>query len=335
MADNLQPADLLPSWDQRGRPVSDTADGAGRQEWLEWRRKGIGGSDVAAIIGESPWQSPWSIWADKVGLLPISEDSDAMEFGRRSEPMLEGYLLDRMPELRITSQQEQFEDLEQPWMRCTVDGIAWHQDNWPACIVEFKATGQPQWEEIPLHYRCQAQWMMRVVGLRRVVFGVLHMAFGRPKFVTYTEEYDHELSERLETAAYDFWHAYVLPGVTPPIDDSVATSDAINAAWPQHENDSEVDIGDVAEEIEALANVMDAIKRLEDSKRAYQSAIKAKMGEAQTGLIDGVPAVTWTTQLRAGIDTKKLSEDHPDLISFYRTTTSSRVLRLKKGTNND
>lgn len=36
-----------------------------RAEWLEWRRNGIGATDVAGILGVSPWASPWSVWADK------------------------------------------------------------------------------------------------------------------------------------------------------------------------------------------------------------------------------------------------------------------------------
>jgi putative phage-type endonuclease len=342
MADNLRNADLIPSWGQPGRPVSDIADGAARQEWLNWRRQGIGGSDVATIMGASPWSSLWSLWADKVGLLPASEDNASMEFGRRSEPMLAEYLLDRMPELRITGQQQRFEDLEKPWMRCTVDGIGWAADQFPSsepefpiAIIEFKATGQHQWEEIPFHYRCQAQWMMKIVGLRQVIFGVLHMAFGIPRFVTYAEPYDHVLADSLEEQAEAFWTQHVLTGIAPPIDDSAATSDAINAVWPQHDEREQVDLDDIAEEIDALVNVQNAIKRLEESKRSYQNHIKARLGDAKVGLVDGQPAVTWTTQTRTGLDNKKLAADHPDLVHQYQTTTSSRVLRLKKGNTDD
>ena len=39
-----------------------------RPEWLRERRHGIGASDAAALYGESPWQSPMSLWAEKRGL---------------------------------------------------------------------------------------------------------------------------------------------------------------------------------------------------------------------------------------------------------------------------
>ena len=60
-----------------------------RAEWLRWRRSGIGASDIAALLGISPWASPFSVWADKLGLLPDEEldDDDVREFGRRLDAL--------------------------------------------------------------------------------------------------------------------------------------------------------------------------------------------------------------------------------------------------------
>ena len=52
-----------------------------RAVWLQERRTGIGGSDVPAILGISPYGSPYSVWADKLGLLPERECSEAMRQG--------------------------------------------------------------------------------------------------------------------------------------------------------------------------------------------------------------------------------------------------------------
>lgn len=59
--------------------------------WLAERRTGIGGSDVAAILGLNEWTSPYTVWADKLGLLPEREDSEAMRQGRD----LEHYVAER------------------------------------------------------------------------------------------------------------------------------------------------------------------------------------------------------------------------------------------------
>ena len=48
----------------------ETIETANRSEWLEARRAGIGASDIAAIMGISPWSTPFQIWASKVAEIP-------------------------------------------------------------------------------------------------------------------------------------------------------------------------------------------------------------------------------------------------------------------------
>lgn len=56
-----------------------------REEWLEYRRAGIGGSDAAVIVGLNPWRSLSELYADKLGLLPDKEDNEQMRIGRDLE----------------------------------------------------------------------------------------------------------------------------------------------------------------------------------------------------------------------------------------------------------
>jgi len=52
-----------------------------RNAWLKERRAGIGGSDVPAVLGISPYASPYTVWADKLGLIPEKEFTEAMRQG--------------------------------------------------------------------------------------------------------------------------------------------------------------------------------------------------------------------------------------------------------------
>ena len=56
-----------------------------RQAWLAERRKTIGGSDAAGIVGLSRYATPYTVWADKTGRLPEQEDNEAMRQGRDLE----------------------------------------------------------------------------------------------------------------------------------------------------------------------------------------------------------------------------------------------------------
>lgn len=37
--------------------------------WLAWREQGISASDAGAVLGLSPYKTPWRLWAEKSGLL--------------------------------------------------------------------------------------------------------------------------------------------------------------------------------------------------------------------------------------------------------------------------
>ena len=56
-----------------------------REQWLEYRRKSIGGSEAAIIAGLNQYSSLYALWADKMGLLPEKEDSEQMRQGRDFE----------------------------------------------------------------------------------------------------------------------------------------------------------------------------------------------------------------------------------------------------------
>lgn len=316
---------------------------APESDWLEWRRHGIGGSEVAAIIGLSPWESPYSLWARKAGLLPEKDSSEAMEFGKRAEPMMAGYFHDRT-ELWVAGEQTWSTHPADPWMRCTVDGFVYESeflavagmDGDALGVAEWKTTGEGPWDEIPANYQCQAQWSMAVTGLPAVWFGVLHLAFGRPQFRVYELARDEADIALLTAAARAFWFDHVLTGIPPATDGSDATTDALSAAWAPVDGETVEADEDLRRAVADLATAKEAIKQRAISIAALENEIRAVLGEATVlthGVDDkGKPRVlaTWKPQDATRIDTAALRAAEPDLAAKYSTTSTSRVLRLTK-----
>jgi len=50
--------------------------GISRMEWLKLRKKGIGGSDAAAVCGLNPYSSPMKVFIDKTNEDVVEEDND-------------------------------------------------------------------------------------------------------------------------------------------------------------------------------------------------------------------------------------------------------------------
>lgn len=63
-----------------------------REEWLDYRRKGIGGSDAAAIMGVSPFATKRDLFYDKTGIRPVLQENEdnwvAKEVGHRLEDLV-------------------------------------------------------------------------------------------------------------------------------------------------------------------------------------------------------------------------------------------------------
>lgn len=59
-----------------------------KQQWLEGRRRGIGGSDVAAVLQLSPWRTPLDVWNDKLGLSPEHEMTSSLYWGTTLEQVV-------------------------------------------------------------------------------------------------------------------------------------------------------------------------------------------------------------------------------------------------------
>lgn len=59
-----------------------------REEWLETRRGGIGGSDISAIAGMNPWRSPLAVYLDKRGEIEDGPDNERMYWGRQLEDVV-------------------------------------------------------------------------------------------------------------------------------------------------------------------------------------------------------------------------------------------------------
>jgi putative phage-type endonuclease len=307
--------------------VTDTlAPTDDRADWLDWRRQGLGASDVAGILGLSPWVSPWSLWADKLGLTPDQPDNEDLEFGRWAELMI-GPWFEHRTGLHVASQQERCVHPELPWARCTLDGRVYDSPASTLALggLEVKTDRKGRtWDGIPAHYQCQAQWQMFVTGMDRVWLPVLH---GR-RLEVYELDRDQGDIDLIVAEAARFWHDHVVAGVAPDVDGSDATLRALAAVYPDHTPGAGVDLGDQGVALVlALDDARAARRAAEKAENVAKARIAAALGDAEEGTVDGHRVVTYRTQTSRRIDAERLRVAHPDLAAEFEKTTTSRVMR--------
>ena len=271
-----------------------------RADWLTWRRGGLGGSDLPAVLGISPWSSPFAVWVDKVGLLPAEDDeTDFMEFGRWAELMIGPWFASRTG-LTVAGEQTWCSHPGEPWQRCTVDGFV--LDDPDACLADARGLMQikttapgRRWEEIPAHIQAQEQWEMHVTGLDHVWLPVLH---GR-RLEVYELERDQDDIDMMIDRARSFWFDNVLAQQPPPIDGSDATERALKALYPEATPGKSIELDpDQWTDLRQLGNAKVTERAAAAQAKELTNRIRAAMGDAYEGTIGGRRAVTLGTQTR-------------------------------------
>lgn len=297
-----------------------------RAAWLTLRRSYIGGSDVAALAGLSPWGTPMSVWVDKTDDTPIVDDlTDNQRWGLLLEPALVQAFTEDTG-LHVVDQQHVVRHPDHPHHGATLDGRVVDSPNSldPLGTVQIKTTGDPEWDEIPDYYQVQVQWEMWCSGAPRAWLAVLHMGRAR-RFRIHEIERDDAAIGHLVRIVDRFWHDHVLTRTPPPVDGADTTSDAIRRAWPDHTPDTSVEIpADIAAAYLAAKETADTAAG--ELARITQQ-IQVAMGDAETATVDGAPVFTWKTQTSRRIDGKALRAAHPRAATRFETTTTSRVFR--------
>ena len=91
-----------------------------KQQWLEGRRRGIGGSDVAAVLQLSPWRTPLDVWNDKLGLSPEHEMTSSLYWGTTLEQVVAKEFANRTG-FKLQNVNHQFVDPDNDWAIANID----------------------------------------------------------------------------------------------------------------------------------------------------------------------------------------------------------------------
>ena len=129
------------------------------EDWLDYRRMGVGGSDDSVVCGINKWKSPVELWMEKTGQLPDSESGEAAYWGTRLESLVKEEFTMRT-EIEVIPVNQILQSEEHPFMLANIDGVCTHPIYGP-CIFEAKTSSayrSGEWDDnIPDEYILQVQ----------------------------------------------------------------------------------------------------------------------------------------------------------------------------------
>ncbi len=296
---------------------------AKRPVWLKARRHGIGGSDIAAIVGLSRWSSPYQVWLDKTGRSDEIPDNPSMRWGRAVEPVLRSWFAEQTGiEVAPTGM---WRSVEHPLALANPDGLTGDDGG-----LECKAHGwrmADEWDDDQVSdaAELQAQWYAGVLGLDHwwVIAKV-----GDDEPLIRRVDADPALFATLLEAAERFWTDYVEadrePGFAaldlPVVKERYRTVelDTTEAPDPQR----------VRLLLAERAAAKDAEKDSAANAARAEAELLAILGNAEALTIDG--AVVLTAKANGTFAPTRLAADHPDVAEAFTTTrTVLDVDRLK------
>ena len=299
--------------------------GLSREEWLKYRKKGIGGSDSAAVIGLNPYKSQIELWADKTGRLDEQEDNEAMRIGRD----LEEYVAKRFCEAtgkNVKRRNAMFANAEFPFIIADVDREIVGENAGLECKTT-SAMSRSDFENgvIPSYYYVQCVHYMNVMGYDKMYLAVLVM--GRA-FYWFEINRDEEECKSLLQAEKKFWEECIVPDVRPEPDGSDCALRTLNAL-PRSDTDEVQMMFDYEDKIKQFEELSSKIKELEKTRDERKQEIIAGLGELQLGM-SGNYEISYCNQTRVSVATKELKEQYPEIYNKLAKPSTSRVFRLKK-----
>ncbi|MGX1301428.1 putative phage-type endonuclease [Streptomyces albogriseolus] len=329
-------------------PAGDMWDQEYRERWLAARQAGLGGSDLAVLLGFVSGKGPWHVFEDKHGR-GKDFDTEAMEFGREMEEPI-ARVFSRRTGIPVVTPPGMYVNAERPWMIGNVDRLALDADTREVLgPVECKNRTEWQltdWEqdEAPDAPQIQNLWYQAVGGWRK---GYVAACVGGNKLRWHDVPRREDLIQHLVEWAGDWWHRHIVEGEEPPADGLPGTKDLLAHLWDvKADAVAEVAVEQARNLRKREAALATAIERAQRRLDEVQNTMRLHARENEIVKTPG-GKVAWTWKqngnfapsrfakdhpelaaqyavTKTGIDTKALSKDHPDLYRSYR----ARVLRV-------
>lgn len=313
-------------------------------EFLARRKKGLGGSDIAIVMGLSKYKTPMQLWQEKAGIVEDDfTDSEPAYWGNQLEDLVAKEYAKRTGN-KVQRVNAQLKHPEHDWMlgnidRAVVEGATKarvNKDgrlNGAAGILECKTAsaylaGMWDGESAPVQYVAQCQWYMAITGAAWTDLAVL---IGGQQFKIIRIEADAEIQQALIDAGKTFWLDCVQANVPP----APQTGAEVIQLYPQSMADSVLASYSLEQAVIRLKELNEKIKTLETEQDACKTEIQLALADKDT-LVDaaGNVLVTWKSAKETSrTDWKKVSEAakvDPSIVThFTKTVPGSRRFLIK------
>lgn len=294
-------------------------------QWVEARKSGIGGSDVASIMGLNKYSSPLEVWMVKTGRAesPDLSDKPAVYWGNVLEDVVANEFKRRHPDLQVTKKNATLVSKKRPWAFANIDRSLVDRCGNKG-VLECKTVGARRasdWDEgVPDYYLTQVTHYLSVTGYKYAWVAAL---IGGQDYREFYIERDAEDILALDSAVDCFWRNYVVPGIPPALVGSKSEAETILTTHsdPSDEYVSMLD-ADVPY-LDEYIQLKEQEKAIKERKQLIENKLKDAIGDNK-GLQTETRRVTWSRSFTQMFDKKRFLEEHPEITEAFEACTSPK-----------
>lgn len=294
-------------------------------EWHEARRKTLGASEVAAVLGLSKHQTPLSVYRVKMGV-PHDIPENLSYFGRRLEPVIAGWVHDKHPEVGPILPGFSAINPDYDWLSASPDRVL--DSAGILHPLELKTSSEwsrSEWEKgVPDYYKIQSLVQQIVLGVKGGHLAVLHGG-NRPEL--YPVPWDQDAADQIIDLTGKWWRRHILQQVPP---DPTTYAEALEVFPGLDDEQFEVSesLFGILEQRDVDASDMNALKQKLDLVKEH---IALEVGNATLLTHQGHPVYTYKRQNGGRqTDYDLLAERWPDAYAACVTQPRFPVLRRIK-----
>lgn len=287
----------------------------------------IGGSDIAAIMSQSRWKTPYRLWAEKTGKIQMPDLSnvEAVEMGTRLEQFVADLFSEKTGKT-VRKAPKTYTHPDYPYLVAHVDRLITGTDELLECKT-CSAYKLEEWEnKIPKEYILQVIWYLGITGRKK---GWIACLIGGQKFVYMAIDFDEELFNTMVEKAVKFWEMVQkqIPPLILPEDDEV-----LGEIYSEHTDDMMI-LQDLNDRVAYLQEIKMHIDEMTKEKKEIETELKTVIKD-KAGFTTDKYKVTWKSQITRRIDTELLKTEEPGIAQKYMKESAYRVLRITKEKEN-
>lgn len=299
---------------------------ATREEWLKVRKLGLGGSDMAAVLGLSPWRSPIDVWLDKTSDTVEEKESEPMYWGNVLEEVVAQEFAKRSG-YKVRNNNFTLQSEEYPYLLANIDREIVGLDAGLECKTAnaFKAN---EWDgdNVPDAYYIQCQHYMAVTG--KSSWWIACLVGGNTFYYKEIKRNEEVIAAIIETGAA-FWEL-VKNKTMPAPDDTKQCENALKKFY-QKSNGQSVELpANYGNMIIDYLEIKNQLSELETKKRGIENVMKDFLKDNERATY-GEHFVSWkSTKPRETFDAKAFKDDYPELHKKYiKVGEPSRRMDIK------